>query len=138
MRISDWSSDVCSSDLLEEGAADVAIGSYPSLYANVKEQTLFREDYVCILPKVLAPDGILSLSDFKSLDHIVVDGRHYSHGHQEAERLILETVDQRRVRMVSERLEEHTSELQSLMRISYAGLRLKKKKKYTPKITHQN
>src|SRR3546814_19999337 len=48
MRISDWSSDVCSSDL------------------------------------------------------IVVDGRNYSHGHQEAERLILETVDQRRVRMVSE------------------------------------
>src|SRR3546814_7706927 len=68
---------------LEEGAADVAIGSYPSLYANVKEQTLFREDYVCILPKVLAPDGILRLSDFK-------------------------------------RSEEHTSELQSLMRISYA------------------
>src|SRR3546814_19899102 len=96
MRISDWSSDVCSSDLriaasdlghycimplvqrhsvnsapnvtftavpigrskliseLEEGAADVAIGSYPSPYANVKEQTLFREDYVCILPKVIA------------------------------------------------------------------------------------
>src|SRR3546814_9545215 len=87
---------------MEAGSADVASGSYPSLYANVKEQTLFREDYVCILPKVLAPDGILSLSDFKSLDHIVVDGRHYSHGHQEAERLILETVDQRRVRMVSE------------------------------------
>src|SRR3546814_10170503 len=119
MRISDWSSDVCSSDVLcelrsfdpsisernfriaasdldhycimplvqrhsvnsapnvtltavpigrskliselEEGAADVAIGSYPSLYANVKEQTLFREDYVCILPKVLAPDGILKI-----------------------------------------------------------------------------
>src|SRR3546814_3133447 len=77
---------------LEEGAADVAIGSYPSLYANVKEQTLFREDYVCILPKVLAPDGILSLSDFKSL-----------------------------------RSEEHTSELQSLMRISYAVFCLKKK-----------
>src|SRR3546814_12625149 len=55
-----------------------------------------------MLPKVLAPDGRLSLSEFKSLDHIVVDGRHYSHGHQEAERLILETVDQRRVRMVSE------------------------------------
>lgn len=87
---------------LEAGAADIAVGSYPSLYANVKEQTLFREDYVCILPKALAPDGVLSLSDFKALDHIVVDGRHYSHGHQEAERLILETIDQRRVRMVSE------------------------------------
>ncbi|ATE63638.1 LysR family transcriptional regulator [Rhizorhabdus dicambivorans] len=87
---------------MEAGAADVAIGSYPNLYANVKEQTLFREDYVCILPKTLAPDGILSLSDLKALDHIVVDGRHYSHGHQEAEQRILETIDKRRIRMVSE------------------------------------
>src|SRR3546814_18662944 len=74
---------------LEEGAADVAIGSYPSLYANVQEKTLFREDYVCILPKVIAQDGILSLRDFKSLYHLVVDGRHYSHRPKEAERLIL-------------------------------------------------
>ncbi|TAL01419.1 MAG: LysR family transcriptional regulator, partial [Rhodospirillaceae bacterium] len=87
---------------LEAGAADVVVGSYPTLYANVKEQTLFREDYVCILPKNLAPKGILSISDYKNLDHIVVDGRHYSHGHQEAERRILETVDPRRIRMVSE------------------------------------
>src|SRR3546814_5867615 len=32
------------------------------------------------------------------------------------------------------RSEEHTSELQSLMRISYAVFCLKKKKKYTPQI----
>src|SRR3546814_4733025 len=34
------------------------------------------------------------------------------------------------------RSEEHTSELQSLMRISYAVFCLKKKKKYTNKYTH--
>src|SRR3546814_1524168 len=34
------------------------------------------------------------------------------------------------------RSEEHTSELQSLMRISYAVFCLKKKKKYKPKNTH--
>src|SRR3546814_3568374 len=36
---------------------------------------------------------------------------------------------------ISQRSEEHTSELQSLMRISYAVFCLKKKKKYTK--THQ-
>ncbi|EZP83956.1 LysR family transcriptional regulator [Novosphingobium resinovorum] len=87
---------------LESGAADVAIGSYPNLYANVKEQTLFREEYVCILPRAMVPSGILTLSDFKAMDHLVVDGRHYSHGHQEAEQRILDTIDAKRVRMVSE------------------------------------
>src|SRR3546814_1333788 len=36
------------------------------------------------------------------------------------------------------RSEEHTSELQSLMRISYAVFCLKKKKKSTPPYTHTN
>src|SRR3546814_4923164 len=36
------------------------------------------------------------------------------------------------------RSEEHTSELQSLMRISYAVFCLKKKKKKTSKLTYQN
>ncbi|EQB02618.1 MULTISPECIES: LysR family transcriptional regulator [Sphingobium] len=87
---------------LEAGMADIAVGSYPTLYANVKEQTLFREDYVCILPKALAPNGVLSLSDYKALDHIVVDGQHYSHGHREAESRILDIIDPARIRMVSE------------------------------------
>jgi DNA-binding transcriptional LysR family regulator len=87
---------------LEAGTADIAVGSYPTLYSNVKEQTLFREDYVCILPKKLAPNGRLSLSDYKALDHIVVDGQHYSHGHQEAERRILDVISPNRVKIVSE------------------------------------
>jgi DNA-binding transcriptional LysR family regulator len=87
---------------LEGGHADVAVGSYPDLYTNIKEQTLFREDYVCIVPKALAPCGTLTLADFKALNHIVVDGRYYSHGHQEAERRILDIVAEDRVRIVSE------------------------------------
>src|SRR3546814_5399531 len=44
-----------------------------------------------------------------------------------------------RVLVCADRSEEHTSELQSLMRISYAVFCLKKKKtkKYTPHITHK-
>src|SRR3546814_1052381 len=41
-------------------------------------------------------------------------------------------------RELSPRSEEHTSELQSLMRISYAVFCLKKKKKYTTQKTIQN
>src|SRR3546814_2250898 len=44
----------------------------------------------------------------------------------------LETLDKKRVRL-SGRTEEHTSELQSIMRISYAVFCLKKKKKITHK-----
>src|SRR3546814_8681121 len=44
---------------------------------------------------------------------------------------------QRRVAHLAERSEEHTSELQSLMRISYAVFCLKKKKK-TNKYTRHN
>src|SRR3546814_6910066 len=40
---------------------------------------------------------------------------------------------QQAMRMVGDRSEEHTSELQSLMRISYAVFCLKKKTKYTQK-----
>src|SRR3546814_9557796 len=47
-----------------------------------------------------------------------------------AEQLNAEVFDANRQVFTAERSEEHTSELQSLMRISYAGFCLKKKKKY--------
>src|SRR3546814_5614886 len=42
------------------------------------------------------------------------------------------------VLLIDDRSEEHTSELQSLMRISYADFCLKKKKKHTEKTTVTN
>src|SRR3546814_3576586 len=42
------------------------------------------------------------------------------------------------LRIYENRSEEHTSELQSLMRISYAVFCLKKKTKYNIKITNEN
>src|SRR3546814_4622002 len=47
----------------------------------------------------------------------------------------LDPVNQERLEMLVRRSEEHTSELQSLMRISYAVFCLKKK---TKKTTHKN
>src|SRR3546814_7897051 len=110
MRISDWSSDVCSSDL--EG---------PGLLDAIADEALDIEDCVIRtdIPQLsVLPAGARSHDDTELLasdragallDALVAD-------------------DLRRI-LVFDRSEEHTSELQSLMRISYAVFCLKKKKK---------
>src|SRR3546814_8863089 len=100
MRISDWSSDVCSSDLhrraQDQGAG--AGGGQPALFPS--------------------PDAGAAL---QYRDRQGLQCRHRRQGEAR----------------VMGRSEEHTSELQSLMRISYAVFCLKKKKKYNYK-TRQN
>src|SRR3546814_2572758 len=94
MRISDWSSDVCSSDLIRLACLDRFLG---------------RID----------------------MDEVCARRRH----RQRADAGIAEQVERLAVRAEPlahpSRSEEHTSELQSLMRISYAVFCLKKKKKNT-------
>src|SRR3546814_8267854 len=85
MRISDWSSDVCSADL-----ADMA---------KIAGQ------------KPVVTKSRVSVASFKIRDGWPIGAK----------------VTLRRAKMY-ERSEEHTSELQSLMRISYAVFCLKKKK----------
>src|SRR3546814_10812782 len=89
MRISDWSSDVCSSDLHHPlRMPDIVLRDYPShLHIN-------------LLPRL--------------------------QGRGVGRRLI-----ERWLRLAAARSEEHTSELQSLMRISSAVFCLKKKKQPT-------
>src|SRR3546814_1647908 len=104
MRISDWSSDVCSSDLFDtEGPED-----------RVIVQAVSRmQRYPCrwwLLPgnhDYARNGGLWDRVRHKASDNII---------------LLTEPVAQRS--------EEHTSELQSLMRISYAVFCLKKKNKY--------
>src|SRR3546814_196367 len=100
MRISDWSSDVCSSDLL-------------------KDKSLFRQQ--CYI------DG--AWVDAEGGETISVDNP--------ATRKELGTVPKmgaaetrRAIEAANKRSEEHTSELQTLMRISYAVFCLQKKKHY--------
>src|SRR3546814_1721319 len=102
MRISDWSSDVCSSDLLwrrkgwsgrqRRGPPDGALATGPVGLIHV--ETDFGQAGI-----VARPTGAGSLP--------------------------LSGVNERG----AQRSEEHTSELQSLMRISYAVFCLKEKKK---------
>src|SRR3546814_7154535 len=93
MRISDWSSDVCSSDL--DAGADRRFGDrrhgLGRRYDDRVKDGSVRE-------RIAHEDRVVA---FRA-------GRYQRHG---------------------ARSEEHTSELQSLMRISYAVFCLKKKKK---------
>src|SRR3546814_4499988 len=93
MRISDWSSDVCSSDLQQPPALPCLSHS---IHTQCPTQTQMNQ--------ALHPSQLGQI-------------------HQQLPN-----------HTTSQRSEEHTSELQSLMRISYAVFCLKKKKKTKKKI----
>src|SRR3546814_10000491 len=106
MRISDWSSDVCSSDL----SADVAIG-------RMSQNDTFL---------ALTLDPVIAASITEPLPRNSLEGEINT-------TVINLRLSSRPTRQFHwgasfRRSEEHTSELQSLMRISYAVFCLKKKK----------
>src|SRR3546814_1895564 len=115
MRISGWSSDVCSSDLVD-----------------IEQHALraLEQDALAPRPRIIQrqPDGPRELKhelgDLAQvrLQPCAIDGTLAEAG---AEGIVMsaEPVDLR----AELRSEEHTSELQSLMRISYAVICLKKK-----------
>src|SRR3546814_3735749 len=126
MRISDWSSDVCSSDLSQElrlvprtRSPRLTDQGRPRLLSATLQQAEQRQPgsgvvappagfEVRLLGRVqLAPQPV-------QLTQLVAGGPH---------RRSLEVAQRG-----ASRSEEHTSELQSLMRISYAVFCLKKKK----------
>src|SRR3546814_2411736 len=123
MRISDWSSDVCSSDLAidERVFVDRQFDHVIELAAACREQRIERlglrggagiavEDQTDIGAELIEP-----LTDDRRDDLVGDQFARVHHG------LRLEPD-------LGARSEEHTSELQSLMRISYAVFCLKKKK----------
>src|SRR3546814_8766605 len=109
MRISDWSSDVCSSDL---GAISL---SEINQYRTGFEDRLSRCGALPIDQHRIFADGVKR----EKRRGILLTAVHIDLDQIESEAEFLE------------RSEEHTSELQSLMRISYAVFCLKKKKKIT-------
>src|SRR3546814_3923991 len=119
MRISDWSSDVCSSDLLaraHRGAVDAP--DHQMLAALFEHQLALGRDRGAE-QRLHRRHAILAhaLVHFDALREIA--------GHRDQ-------LDVARAAFDAERSEEHTSGLQSLMRISYAVFCLKKKKKNEP------
>src|SRR3546814_7126516 len=135
MRISDWSSDVCSSDLVD-GEAAAMIVCLPNLNEAIAD-----------LDGKLLPFGWakllwrLKVSGVKSCRVPLFGVRKRYHRSALGAALILVQLEALRVSaakagfrhaelswILEDRSEEHTSELQSLMRISYAVFCLKKKK----------
>src|SRR3546814_4980476 len=114
MRISDWSSDVCSSDLRSHRRG----GALRKCAVRLTRR----------LPAPFQPEGRGAGSDLQK-------GLSYSPaGPLRPPRFFLSSAMMCWIAHVQQRpefrSEEHTSELQSLMRISYAVFCLKKKKKH--------
>src|SRR3546814_2110136 len=115
MRISDWSSDVCSSDLLavyiQDPLVTVMVGGFVGTFPQ----------QVRIVGEASVPQAIPYRANMTVLDVIIATGG------------LTEFADGNNTTLVrlDNRSEEHTSELQSLMRISYAVFCLKKKKQNT-------
>src|SRR3546814_968560 len=120
MRISDWSSDVCSSDLrISDGITSVKtiVMKQTTGRASNGDQSLLN---------VRDAASFLGLSkSFLDKARIRGDGPHYL---KLGSRVLYRTEAlQSWLAARERRSEEHTSELQSLMRISYAVFCLKKK-----------
>src|SRR3546814_3105013 len=124
MRISDWSSDVCSSDLL--------IANYRYLHSTYdKAMTYFpdpREDK----QSTVGLTALWDISRFTGHDMAVRVQYIYVNnpsnvGTTDYDRQLVMTGLQIGFLKRLSRSEEHTSELQSLMRISYAVFSLRKK-----------
>src|SRR3546814_1112634 len=104
MRISDWSSDVCSSDLISKTKDESDVTVETRVLATIAE---LQKDYPDVrFTKVISTVDTTRRS-FTSTQHVLIEGI-----------------------FLAIRSEEHTSELQSLMRISYAVFCLKKNKSH--------
>src|SRR3546814_6335371 len=110
MRISDWSSDVCSSDLENHYTV---VDRFPFAYARSTDHLTGREDAILKRPDT---DPLVIHTDSAS-----------EYWHRRASLVVTDTHgrDLALPETVRVRSEEHTSELQSLMRISYAVFCLK-------------
>src|SRR3546814_3728543 len=118
MRISDWSSDVCSSDLL--GVLQ-AVRHHVGRDAGLHRREVRRDGRET--DEDVAGDR-LAVHRLQPVGRGIEGWAHVAREEQTALEVIGPLV-------VGTRSEEHTSELQSLMRISYAVFCLKKKKQRT-------
>src|SRR3546814_2935744 len=120
MRISDWSSDVCSSDL----------GSNPLLASSSGTPAAVYRSTICCWKSAGRAERLLSVSTGRGVNYgrrvndlpSIAGTTQYQHptGHPSLAFVA-----------IGLRSEEHTSELQSLMRISSAVFCLKNKKQQT-------
>src|SRR3546814_4188488 len=114
MRISDWSSDVCSSDLKPGSILELLVAQGVIPPTALQFGLIELEDEITILDEA---EGEIELTFRTDVDGGEGGTTSFEGGFEDWQ------PDQ------DGRSEEHTSELQSLMRTSYAVFCLKKKKK---------
>src|SRR3546814_5897834 len=112
MRISDWSSDVCSSDLSDDAWRSPRRGR-AALASRHRQEGTARTAHIGCRRRAARRSGAGG------------KGRTPAPHHRPRGRTAGRSV--RTAQLLADRSEEHTSELQSLMRISYAVFCLKKK-----------
>src|SRR3546814_9436942 len=134
MRISDWSSDVCSSDLADPVRIDKSCGG--KLVHRILETVNAvdpDEALQCFGPGRPAPANPSLIGRQQRIGLLrpgVVDEQDDIAALREQLNRIIPLVSLVEEAVIGVRSEEHTSELQSLMRISYAVYCLTKKMKY--------
>src|SRR3546814_9781596 len=140
MRISDWSSDVCSSDLVHRHhrraqPGDGAIGGRRGAIADLEQKSapIFDCHGLFSLRKIICKRGVAGCSS-PACSWLPQRRRQWPRPPTRAKLspnasapISKSRSKRKRPPRITRRSEEHTSELQSLMRISYAVFCLKKK-----------
>src|SRR3546814_8083508 len=137
MRISDWSSDVCSSDRKNRHAGAIGIFAGFRDFSHDIERPVFGDLHI----DAGGAQYLLVQQDFRNLilqfSNSLALGRYIANERKRDKSCIADQIAVRKgIKAIGrnsylitsiQRSEEHTSELQSLMRISYAVFCLKKK-----------
>src|SRR3546814_936501 len=125
MRISDWSSDVCSSDLAGQLAQPVVGVAFHvhhmAMLFDQRDRRLEARALQAALVKVFRR-GVGTGDQHHALGEHPLEQAPEQH-------CVADVADEELVEHQHPRSEEHTSELQSLMRISYAVFCLKQNKR---------
>src|SRR3546814_9909230 len=131
MRISDWSSDVCASDLRERAR---------QLESDMKKMVLLAISAAGFLAGCeRAPTFPEILMTYHDVDWLKTHEDQIPVIVAECDKIVNSELKQSDLPMpVARRSEEHTSELQSLMRISYAVFCLKKQTTLNTSLIHLN
>src|SRR3546814_10738176 len=127
MRISDWSSDVCSSDLVimpvgsrsmySAAVFAVTFSSKSPIFARMASRGIASESL-----NIIHPHYLYEMRCTGAIAAVIIFRRARHKTNQFGVRLISDVARSR-----ESRSEEHTSEVQSLMRVPYAVFCLKKK-----------
>src|SRR3546814_6867068 len=123
MRISDWSSDVCSSDLLTPLGRQILLLTALEGFSVEEAGLITGTDQPTV--ETLLADAVGELDREARTSVLIIEDEPLIA--MELEQIVRDLGH----RVAGIRSEEHTSELQSLMRISYAVFCLKKKKQQT-------